>query len=233
MDYEPDPELPHCSADLRKAPRSGEYATKPGSYEHIIQIDNQVLDPGENLKIEVFFTGYGFIESAKFMYMPSPKFIDPDKSRIRAGLKQSTNGFVGFLSDWVELSSIRTNQEGHVIGLTGLKMDSWADDSQPTLFLDRSNQGMTEILWTESRVPNAPIEFEFRIDNNARPGDYTIDFGFSYYNGEKWISTQTTKSFHVRGIFERHAGIVAVIGLVASFAAVVGLLAQVVKFIFQ
>jgi len=48
-------------------PRNAKNWDKPGSYKTIFRVLSPVLDRGDMLEVEQFFSGYGEIENAKLM----------------------------------------------------------------------------------------------------------------------------------------------------------------------
>ena len=46
-------------------PRTGENADKPGCYELMIRSSSSVINPGDEVRLLVFVTGYGSINNPK------------------------------------------------------------------------------------------------------------------------------------------------------------------------
>src|SRR6266542_3528964 len=74
--------------ELGDKPQQGLGADTPGSYAPAVRVVRTRLDRGEDIKGEVFITGYGRIETAKLVFYPSLGLIDQNSSTIRFGYEQ-------------------------------------------------------------------------------------------------------------------------------------------------
>jgi hypothetical protein len=73
-------------------PQKGKDAEEFGAYNLSIRALNAEVNPGDEIKLEVFITGYGTIRGAKFVFIPPVSFIDLEKSRLIYGVKQPEEG---------------------------------------------------------------------------------------------------------------------------------------------
>ena len=191
------------SDDIDKnRPRAGEFADKPGTYKLVARSNRQLLDPGEDLWIEVFITGYGNIQAAKLVSSPDKESISGKESKVWFNLRE-TEGKPHFGGTEKEFG-----EDGVTIdlGSGGLKLPKW---DRSTLFVDVS-KGPTPLILTErilrhtNNPSNAPVTINLKLSKNARPGQHSLNLVLTYYNGECWCSSETTFHFVVRNFYQRH-----------------------------
>jgi len=62
-----------------------------------------------------------------------------------------------------------------------------------------------DVVRTSNRptVTSSPFGFELKSKKKARPGFYTIEIEFTYFNGLEWKSDLKTAQFKVLTVFER------------------------------
>lgn len=65
------------------------------------------------------------------------------------------------------------------------------------------------------------MNFELKTLKNIRPGNYSIDIVFTYFNGVSWCATSNRVSFKVQNFLERHGTLIGWIAVVASILAIV------------
>jgi hypothetical protein len=70
------------------SPREGTHAKCPGDYRLAYRAAQAEVDPGEELRIELYITGYGEISGAKLTFYPPTYFIEQEKSRVMHGLTE-------------------------------------------------------------------------------------------------------------------------------------------------
>ena len=204
------------SLELGDKPQIGVGADTAGSYAPAVRLVRTRLDRGEDIKGEIFVTGYGRIETAKLVFYPSLGLIDQESSTIRFGYEH-----VGDLIYFGGQEN-KVDELGVTLSLVGGVMrQGW---TRPSLFFDMA-KGALPIIATETTQKRAPISFNLRIRNDARPGDYQLRFVLTYFNGAEWRTATETANVVVRNLIQRYELQVAV---VASFAAVLGSIAALV-----
>ncbi|MCK5708527.1 MAG: hypothetical protein KAI43_12835 [Candidatus Aureabacteria bacterium] len=198
--------------EIEKLPRKKAFSQKPGSYNLAIRISKPIVDPGEQLQIEIYISGYGIIEASKLACYPSLEVFDVNKSIMRYGL-QKVNGEISFGGQKRKISPI-----GQIISLTGgIQKTGW---KKSTMFFDASNNEGWQISTEVNQKGYAPMSLNLTLKDSARPGPQSIQFIFSYFNGETWISSPETAQFTIRNFYQRHEVKVWIIGAIASIMAI-------------
>jgi len=207
-------------------PRMGRNSESPGSYLVSLRLSTPVINPGDKVMVQLFISGYGNIDGGKLFCSPSDKIFDPTASKIISDLK-SENEII-FWGANERYFSI----DGVVIGLKGVKFPSWKSS---TPFFDVPNSSndspttFTEILTYFKQDPGrAPINFELQTFKSIKPGKYSLDIVFTYFNGVSWVSQTKPVEFTVQNFLERHATGIGVIGIIAT---VIGLIYAVIPFV--
>lgn len=209
----------HLSIDSTPRPRP--HGADAGSYEQAIRVRRQVLDPGDFLEVEQYFTGYGEITDARFKFFPSTDLFDAKQSTITSGLKQIGSKEFGWGRKTESLATLAGTTASHAdasdlhIELGGLMLPAW---KETTSFFD-----MGGALATERKIGSAPIQYKLLVRKDVEPGRHYLEFYFTYFDGQKWRTSTGTKKveFTVRNIFERHQRLIATIGLIGSILGIV------------
>jgi len=196
---------------------SKKFASEPGSYDLAIRISEPILNPGDRLQVEVYISGYGIIEAPKVACYPSPEVFDFDRSTVTHSAKKFDDGLSGFGAETVKLDPI-----GFVGTLSGGFGDSPNDASW---FID-AEPGDSYLISTEVRHPQgtSPLYLDFTIKRDARPGPQSIQFVFTYFNGQTWNTSSKRANFTVRNFYQRHETFVWLLG---GFAAIVTILLSI------
>jgi hypothetical protein len=197
---------------LKEKPRMGAYADSDGSYEQVLRLLTPVVDPGDDVIVEQLFTGYGEIKHAKLTFYPNDDVFFPDKSYILNGLYEKESNLWVFGKD-----KHKFENTGVTFGFGGMKTDSW-DES--TLFFDVGGDDSLQIL-TETKQDEAPFKYVLRTKKDLKPGTYSLEYYFTYFNGSSWKSSTRKIDFKVRNFLERHDVLIGSIAIVASISALV------------
>ena len=62
--------------DSWPAPQNARNSQRPGAYELAIRIKNVEVAPDDTIELELYVTGYGYVDGAKIAFYPPPYFID-------------------------------------------------------------------------------------------------------------------------------------------------------------
>ncbi|MEZ9739850.1 hypothetical protein AB4283_19990 [Vibrio splendidus] len=197
---------------LKEKPRMGAFASSDGSYEQVLRLLTPVVDPGDEVIVEQLFTGYGEIKHAKLTFYPNDDAFFPDKSYILNGLYEKEENLFVFGKD-----KHKFENTGVTFGFGGMKADSW-DES--TLFFDVGGEESLQIL-TETKQIEAPFKYVLCTKNNLKPGTYSLEYYFTYFNGTSWKSSTRKIDFKVRNFLERHDVLIGYIAIAASLSALV------------
>lgn len=190
-------------------PREKPFADANGSYEVAIRLTTPVLDPGDSLHLQLFFTGYGTISQAKLLFFPSDSVFDPKNSWIESSLKQNHDGSFS----WGATKDEFDGATPAILSFGGIQLPNWEEG---TSFLDIA-EVKNNILLTETACGGkAPIEMSLKTLDNIKSGKYYIEFCFTYYDGQKWRSGTKRAEFTVRSFIERNQQKITYWGLAAS-----------------
>jgi len=201
-------------------PRMGEFADRPGRYVPVVRVHNQVVDPGESLVGDVFFTGYGEISIAKLQFTPSFGVFERDGCTWWSGMTKEDlddgSAVMRFGGEPHRLGA----EHGVTLHLTsgGIATDSW---ERRTIFFDRarSDNSVPQIA-TECVLDKAPVEFELQTQKRARPGAYSIRFVLTYFDGEEWQVAAHEEIFRIRNLLDRWQVTIAIVGAIAAASAI-------------
>lgn len=197
-------------SDAERPPRAGQLADRPGSYQPAVRFDASIIDPGEELRGEMFICGYGYVGHMKIGFYPSQGFVDETDSRVSYGI-QDAAGRVVF------------GGEHAIVGPAGLTL------ALPDGIVFDVNSRPLPMVSTEALVGQAPVAFRLKTPRTVRPGTHVLFFVLTYFNGERWATATQSVSFTVRNVLQRHEVAVTAIGSAAALAAVAGALADVVR----
>jgi hypothetical protein len=200
----------------RVLPRKGKNADKNGSYSMAVRVSSAVVDPGETLEIEIYFCGYGEIGPSKFIVYPSVNVFHPESSKIYFGIQK-----IGEKLFWGGQSTSIGNTGQNIDLTAGMMNKGWQN---PTLFFDSMERPAPQ-LSTEMNLtlPDgarfAPVQLKLVVQRNARPGPHSVQFVFSYFNGESWQTSNETVNFTIRNFYQRNEGLVWFLGAFTAFIA--------------
>lgn len=171
-----------------------QYGSRPGSYDLLVRVSNQFLDPGDRVQFGVFISGYGSIESANVFIMPSWSVFSIDNSTVALGHNPATpwdplNTLVNIGNEsFYDVNGYQISTEHNIIPLPGIK---------------------------------APINLDLKINPEAKSGTYSMQFILKYYNGETWNTKPTSVNFTVRNFYQRHGTLVWLIGGIAATLTII------------
>jgi hypothetical protein len=198
---------------FKDKPRTGKFANKAGSYEQAIRVKTPVINPGDPVEIEQYFTGYGEIRSAKAICYPSGDLFNATDSYVLMSLKENEKGLLVFGGDKQPFKDT-----GITIDLNaGILHEGWREC---TLFFDIT-QGGTPQLLTETKQDEAPFKYHLLTLKKIKPGNYYIEFYLSYFNGEVWKSSSKKVEFKIQNFFERHDVVLGWLALAVTISALV------------
>jgi hypothetical protein len=187
-------------------PRAGNSADVPGAYEQALRVQQSVINPGGTITVSQFFTGYGEIHGSKVVFYPSDDLFNSKQSYVLCDMHVIEGKHVFGAKkrpiDW----------RGCTFGLLGLSAEPWA---RSTLFVDTTMGDVPQIL-TETSNPEPPFKYHLVTNKDVRPGTYSLEFYFTYFNGQAWKSSGKKVDFKVQTVFERYQVPLAVFGLLAS-----------------
>ena len=215
------------------SPQGREFSDKPGAYSLVSRISRANVDPGDTLNVELYFTGYGFIEGEKLLVYPSPGILEASKSKITANCKQIGNSITFGGQSWP-----LTEEGGSWIEVNtaGVKAKGW---NRPSMFFDVIPE--THFICTEAAFPwtppkgqfHGPVTLILKTKDKAKPGQYDVRFALTYYNGESWVTCPETAQFSVTTWYQRWETCCHIAAVVAAGIALLAFVAQLVAFVAQ
>lgn len=206
-------------------PQTAKDWDKPGEYSLAVRVLKSEVNPGEEVVLEVYVTGYGEIRGPKFMFSPPPSLIDVAQSKVIHGVKSPAEGTkvtpynAIFGSDKDEMSDT-----GFAYRLGGLVGEGWEEG---TIFWDHpypsdgdTQSKTTPKIASEKKLPeedpeNAHAPIEIHLKTNKRrlfqgrnkgtpPGAHSLQFYLTYCNGNQWKTDRQSVNIVVPNWFKRH-----------------------------
>lgn len=192
-------------------PRVGKNSDKSGAYQQCIKLITPVIHQGDKVELEHYFTGYGEIDGAKVAFYPSSEIFDDDNSFIINGIKEEGGKILN------GGNSHPFTDTGVIIHMQGIKKNDWKSSTQ---FFDITDGDLPQ-LYTEIKNEVAPIKYELTTKKSIKPGIYSLEFVFTYFNGSCWISSSKSIEFKVQNFLERYAIQIGMLAGLASLSALV------------
>jgi len=217
-----------------KPPREAPNADRPGEYRLAVRATDAEVDPGDEIRLELYITGYGDIHGSKLAFYPPAYFIDVRSSRIIMDLKRvEAKGEVTIL--WGGREERLSEETGGTMVFPGFQMKTW---ERPTVFFDmprdparskETKQGPPN-LFTEMKHQHAPVELILKVRDKVPSGNHNIQLFFTYFNGSEWKSDSQSVDVLVRNWVRRHELSTVIVGV---SAAILALLATIGSLIFD
>lgn len=195
---------------IAKKPRIRPDAEMPGKYAVVALLNKSELDPGDSLKLSIFFTGYGMIKSAKLFYETSSTQVFDSNTLIIGGMGLEGKGKIF----WGKDSNKYSFNKGNVIELTDMGLPINQDDATP--FVDFSLR--SNVLVTEFEIVNPPLQYQFRINDDAGGNSYKITLYLTYFNGHAWQVSKQEIDFKISSFIDRHQVILWILGILGAIS---------------
>ena len=206
------------SLQFGNKPQNAEHADKPGEYRLAPRVRQAQIDPGKEIVVELYITGYGRIQGPKLVFYPPPFFIDEQNSKAFFDLGESeSSGRLVFGKTERQLSEAGLT----VVLAAGIQAPGWAESS---LFFDLGQGKATNQIATEAKQTKAPVELQLKTQAKAPAGNHTLQFYLTYFNGSEWKSDSQTVSIEVPNWWRRHEGwtfFAALVAVVITLASLV------------
>lgn len=210
-------------ADNRR-PRRARNADNPGEYRLAIRSRESEVDPGGELHIEIYITGYGDIQDSKLTFYPPPYFIDEERSSVAYDMRLE-EGNVRFGAKKLPFNAI-TNNVGLVMTWSGLHISNALNWQKPTYYFDvdafdstREDKDLRGIATEYSLGGYAPLEFTLRVSEGAPSGSHSLRFFFTYFNGSAWLIDNRVTTILVRSWVRKYERLAVTAGLVLAVVA--------------
>ena len=201
----------------RLLPREGDHAEEIGSYGLAIRLHNSVIDPGDTVEVEIFFSGYGQITSSKLVFYTSPNLIDTDSgmSYILTGLDEEEDRKATWGHQRIPIDPTGTALD---MSDSGLALRNWC---KATSYFDVCQTPLPTIATEQKLRGYAPVHLFLKTKKSARPGMHSLQFLYTYYDGRQWRSYSETIQYTLRSFYQRHEMKVWLLGAIAALLATV------------
>ena len=176
-----------------RPPLAREFGSKPGAYDLVIRVSQPIVDPGDNLQVEVYISGYGVIHGARMVSYPSPSVFSFSDSHVNCVGNTSKLGPLGARVDFDDTAFCDVNDA-------------------------RNGQRLSLEGWT--RQQKAPIEYDLTINKKVKPGPHSIQFVLTYFDGQTWKTASKNAEFTIRNIYQRYEWWIAIIAFLAAIATI-------------
>lgn len=198
---------------FKDKPRTGKYADANGAYHLASRVFFKTINPGGIFEFEQYITGYGNIRVPKVRCYISSEIFDCENSIVINSIKKEGNRLTfGNKSD-------KINELGFTCHLSGVEIDGW--DESTMIFDTGCNEIGSSSVFTEYKVNEAPFHYKLKLKSDVKPGDYSINFYFTYFDGDKWQCIKESVDFKVRNFFERHAKIISSLAIIATSLSII------------
>ncbi|RJP93670.1 MAG: hypothetical protein C4518_05655 [Desulfobacteraceae bacterium] len=226
------PEKAFSSNSNEKYFYPNKFATMNGAYTVGIKISSPIIDREEEQKIYINVSGNGLINSSKLAFFAPNNLIDPDKEakfcyNYEFGTLQnnytikSTSETVfidGRFYDCLDNNDKEVPKKTEDIdfrsGRIRFETSNKPEESKPDVTVQEKIRTYFNKIFPPKKdelSQVAPIILSFYIDKDARPGPHSIQFIYTYFNGENWVSDSKNAEFIVTSFYEQHATLINVI----------------------
>jgi len=221
---------------LNNPPRKAQNADKPGNYELAIKVLNPIVNPGDIINLEIFFTGYGDIDGVKMAFFPPTNFVEEcENSIVKTGLKgeKEINNRIKLLFGH---QSESIEEWGFIVKIYGAISEKWKNS---TMFIDRDLFDMTKeqdpvkSLITEVPLNQAPFVVSIKTKKKVRPGIHTLRFFLTYFNGMEWKTSNDSVDIEIPTFYKRHEFMFWVIGAILALMSLSPLILNFLKMVFK
>lgn len=212
----------------RKAPRNSSYFDKTGDYRLLVTSDITIADPGETIFLQVNITGYGIIDAGKIVFKPSFDFYNEHESYhyVGIGVYRDKNDKQELYFGGDKKKEKMPNDGGLIILLdAGVVFEN----NEQTMIFDDQNEPGRHVLVTEQQHGFPPITLQLKIKDNCRPGNHTMTFAFTYFNGEVWAGDNFDINILVRNILQRNETLLYALTLILTICGTIASIYSVIK----
>lgn len=211
-----------------KAPRTSSYFDRTGNYRLLVSSDITIADPGEPIFLQVNITGYGIIDAGKIIFKPSFDFYNEKESYHFVGIGdyRDKNGKQELYFGGEKKKEPMPDNGGLIIVLdSGVVFEN----NEQTMIFDDQNEPGRHVIVTEQQHGFPPITIMLHIKENCRPGNHTMTFAFTYFNGEAWAGDNFDIDIQVRNILQRNETLLYALTLILTICGTIASIYSVIK----
>ncbi len=197
---------------------------KEPQYTVVSRIRSYNINPGENIELDIYFTGAGIPDASKlYLGWLSPNVISPENT--------------GKATWCIQLADIQYENRDFIFPATGggycLSHDLAPNGVTITLnkaFFLPSRESpppedvetfMPQVVAERSHEGHHPISVILKTRRNAKCGDYRIDIVLTYSYGNAVRQACDKVEYHVTDWWDRNQGWITVAGTVIAFIVLI------------
>lgn len=185
-----------------------------GSFKFTLIPKITEVNPGDQIEIEMFLSGYGKITKNKLRVFYSPDLVDKENSGVIesciASARDKTGKFLQPVAGGKYLTSHDLAGNGvYIIIEEGNFVDHPRINDVPILGYPPI---MSEYKWES----HPPLSLKLNTSEATPSGDYEIFVIFTYSDGIDVYTEKTSIPIHVRSSIERHQWKIAIIGIIIA-----------------
>jgi len=198
--------LSQDTVEIQDKPRSKMNYDKPGHYELVIQLENAEMEPGDTLKIGLYFSGYGQIRGSKVFFSTAKNIFTSD-SYIKHNLGKNVTSPLYWGYDSVQIKD--PDRFSFALGGISSKMRSeeWETSTPYIDFITRNSvtrDSSNFLILTEMALRNKPVSIYLVTPKNVPDGSYSAVLVYTYFNGQEWAGSSQTINFRIKNVLERN-----------------------------
>ena len=219
------------SQKFKDKPRNKIDYDKCGHYELVPQLQKAELDPGDTLKIDLYFSGYGQIRGSKVYFSTVDSLFDTTSYTKFDLNKHDSTLYWGYTTKTLITPS---RFEFSLTGMDNKSSKSWG---LPTEYVDYPSDDSTKVdstdfaILTEVDMENPPFSIRLHTKKSAPPGNYVAEIVYTYFNGQEWQGQTQVINYKINNKFEQYPIWTWVIGFVVAVIAVIPTIVGFAKFL--
>lgn len=190
-------------------------------YEVIPVVQDRAVAAGEEVEIDVFFTGAGTVVGNQFDIFTSDLQLeadDPGGIEISIAIDDENNIVTG--TDATNDLAIQTDFELSPTGVKFAFSNRFFSPKEET----PENELLEMSVIEDTHDDMAPFSATLKTAGNAHPGDYDITFVFTYWSNDVIKKSRRDARIHVKTRREELAPLPTYAGISAAFIALVSLI---------
>ncbi len=177
------------------------------SYNLLIQTSRTQFNSGDNLKIELFITGLGDVDTSK-LYVVIPDQL-PNNGTINFTAREYKHTSPSKVKAYYEPQNLSPPSFYHLVSKDMYRMVDISEiEGFEEAFQRADISGASGLMLGEARTTDnptyfAPYTIDFIIAENAPARDYKISVLYTYGNLGRWYQDEGVVDVHVNYIYER------------------------------
>lgn len=182
------------------------FRNRPGAYQLAIRAPKTEIDPGDDIILEIYVTGYGEIRGAKVVFYPPTNFVSYTQVDGWAAVKAMIIGRGGArgLTNHAVIIPLAADERDDPYGWRS-DTDPHGIDTSAIAAEARFSAPIRLTLGTKPQYVEPPPTGETSIiDTPIPPGNHTFQVFLTYFNGSEWKTDSQSVTVSVRNWFQRN-----------------------------